>query len=153
MSGKVSRPAASTPQQTQPQPQKARQFVQTQPVKRTSLRPAVSTDLTRSSSMGFLNQVKMGLPILFFYHLCLQRAHWRSHFLFLGQRFGQRAETTSVERFWFDQFDPLQSWESNCRFRRIQIAFVRIHFSSLVNTVSHAAHHQLSQQSCRHVWQ
>ncbi|XP_046630860.1 mitogen-activated protein kinase-binding protein 1-like isoform X5 [Daphnia pulicaria] len=56
VSGKVSRPAASTPQQTQPQPQKARQFVQTQPVKRTSLRPAVSTDLTRSSSMGFLNQ-------------------------------------------------------------------------------------------------
>ncbi|XP_046444525.1 mitogen-activated protein kinase-binding protein 1-like isoform X13 [Daphnia pulex] len=56
VSGKVSRPAASAPQQTQPQPQKARQFVQTQPVKRTSLRPAVSTDLTRSSSMGFLNQ-------------------------------------------------------------------------------------------------
>ncbi|XP_057379292.1 mitogen-activated protein kinase-binding protein 1-like [Daphnia carinata] len=54
VSGKVSRPMATTPQ-AQPQPQKARQFVQTQPVKRTSLRP-VSADLTRSSSMGFLNQ-------------------------------------------------------------------------------------------------
>ena len=55
VSGKVSRP---TPQAQQPQPQKARQFIQVQPVtKRTSLRPA-SADLTRSSSMGFLNQVK-----------------------------------------------------------------------------------------------
>jgi hypothetical protein len=58
VSGKVSRPTAATPQQTQPQPQKARQFVQTQPVKRTSLSRPVSADLTRSSSMGFLNQVK-----------------------------------------------------------------------------------------------
>ncbi|KZS10660.1 putative Cilia- and flagella-associated protein 52 [Daphnia magna] len=54
VSGKVSRPMATTPQ-AQPQPQKARQFVQTQPAKRTSLRP-LSADLTRSSSMGFLNQ-------------------------------------------------------------------------------------------------
>ena len=58
VSGKVSRPTAPTPQAQQPQPQKARQFIQVQPVtKRTSLRPA-SADLTRSSSMGFLNQVK-----------------------------------------------------------------------------------------------
>ena len=53
VSGKVARPMSANP----PQPQKAKQFVQAQPVaKRTSLRPS-SSDLPRSSSMGFLNQV------------------------------------------------------------------------------------------------
>lgn len=78
---------ATTPQ-AQPQPQKARQFVQTQPAKRTSLRP-LSADLTRSSSMGFLNQVKTLFQIgLFAYIDDLNTvANWLSSYA--GQRFRQ----------------------------------------------------------------